>query len=308
MSGAVVPLRAGGAIAPIIPQTAEDAFRIATAIHKSKMAPRDMDTPEKLLVAILQGLECGLPPMMAVQRIAVINGRPTIWGDAVPALLLAKGFRLAETVSGTGDDRTAHCAVRRPDGDVTERTFSVADAKQAGLWGKAGPWKQYPDRMLAMRARGFAARDGAADVLSGLYLREEIEDEIATATKTAAQAKRDGDFERITNALRECETLDAIDALLAHESETFDRMPEKWREPIGDHITAARARLTAVDVAPEPEPEEGDETSGARSMIAAAVNLAMLQHTRQCYPEADWENLATEYDAKLEALSVAAAE
>ena len=77
---------------------------------------------------------------------------------------------------GEGDSRMAVCAVTRPDGTVCERRFSVADAKNAGLWGKQGPWKQYPDRMLAMRARGFAARDGAADVLGGLYLSEELQD------------------------------------------------------------------------------------------------------------------------------------
>ena len=48
-------------------------------------------------------------------------------------------------------------------------------AKRAGLWGKQGPWQQFPDRMMQMRARGFTLRDGFADVLGGLYLREELE-------------------------------------------------------------------------------------------------------------------------------------
>lgn len=173
----VVALKAGGPIMGIVPQNIDEIFRLATGIAKSGLAPPSMATAEKLMVAIMTGLELGLPPMFAINKIAVINGKPTLWGDAIPALLWSRGFKLVETHIGDGDARTAVCCVTRPDGTVTERRFSVNDAKNAALWGKAGPWKQYPDRMLAMRARGFAARDGAADVLGGLYLREELEDE-----------------------------------------------------------------------------------------------------------------------------------
>ena len=177
-SNSVVPLRTGGKVSGIIPTTIEEVFRLATAIAKSGLAPSTMNTPEKLTVAIMHGLEVGMPPMMAVNRIAVVNGRLTLYGDAIPALLLANGFRLREWMVGVqGSTRCAICEVTRPDGSKTERSFTELDAMTAGLLGKAGPWKQYPDRMLQMRARGFAARDGAADVLSGLYLREEIEEE-----------------------------------------------------------------------------------------------------------------------------------
>lgn len=176
-SNNVVPLNAGGQITAIVPTNIEEVFRLATAIAKSGLAPNGMKSPEQITIAIMHGMEIGLPPLQAVQRIAVVNGRPTIWGDAIPALLLSRGFRLKETMEGQGDKRFARCEIKRPDGTSTVGTFGVDDAKTAGLWGKQGPWKQYPDRMLKMRARGFAARDGAADVLSGLYLREEIDDE-----------------------------------------------------------------------------------------------------------------------------------
>ena len=55
-------------------------------------------------------------------------------------------------------------------------TFSEQDAKVAGLWGKSGPWKQYPKRMLQMRARGFNLRDNFADILGGLITAEEARD------------------------------------------------------------------------------------------------------------------------------------
>ena len=190
----VVSLKAGGPIMGIVPQNIEEAFRLAGGIAQSGLAPSDMSTPEKVMVAIMTGLELGLPPMFAVQKIAVINGRPSLWGDAIPALLYSKGFKLNERLEGEGDKRAAVCEVTRPTGERVERRFSVTDAMRAGLWqtsarvkrkGKDGtyyendndsPWYRFPDRMLQMRARGFAARDGAADVLGGMYLREELEE------------------------------------------------------------------------------------------------------------------------------------
>jgi hypothetical protein len=183
MSGQnVVPMKTGGQILGIVPQNLDEIFRLASGISKSGLAPKDMSTPEKVMVAIMTGMEIGLPPMFAIQKIAVINGRPSLWGDAIPALLLSRGFKLKESFEFEDDARVAHCHVTRPDGDITWRKFGVKDARKAGLWGKSGPWSQYPDRMLQMRARGFAARDGAADVLGGLYLREELDEPMRDVT------------------------------------------------------------------------------------------------------------------------------
>jgi hypothetical protein len=67
-------------------------------------------------------------------------------------------------------------AKRRGYSKPTTVTFTVADAKKAGLWGKQGPWQQYPRRMLQLRARGFALRDAFPDVLRGLVTAEEAQD------------------------------------------------------------------------------------------------------------------------------------
>ncbi len=176
---AVPPMMAGGAVRAIVPQSMEEAWRLASAVCKANMAPKGLDTPEKALIAILHGLEIGLTPMSALQRIAVVNGRPTIWGDAAIGLVRGSGLCefVRETITGTGEQRVAKCeAKRRGEPEPVMRTFGVADAKKAGLWGKAGPWQQFPDRMLQLRARAFALRDGFADVLGGLYIREELDD------------------------------------------------------------------------------------------------------------------------------------
>ena len=52
----------------------------------------------------------------------------------------------------------------------------MEDAKRAGLYGKQGPWQQYPKRMLQMRARAWALRDVFPDVLRGVHVAEEAQD------------------------------------------------------------------------------------------------------------------------------------
>ncbi|MFO1148313.1 MAG: hypothetical protein U1E62_08045 [Alsobacter sp.] len=173
-------LGAGSRPLPFIPRSMEEALTLAKAVVAARMAPRGMETPEACLVAILHGLEVGLTPLMALQRIAVIEGRPTIWGEGAMALVRASGLArsLREWVEGdTPDTWQAQCEVlRKGECEPVTTCFSVADARRAGLWGKPGPWSSYPRRMLQMRARAFALRDVFADVLGGLYLREEIED------------------------------------------------------------------------------------------------------------------------------------
>lgn len=173
------PALAAGPVRAIVPQDFEGVFRMATMIFASGMAPKDMNSPEKISVAVLHGLELGLTPMAALQSIAVVNGRPSIWGDGALGLVRGSGQMESfdEDISGDGDARTATCTVKRKgEPKPLARTFSVADARKAGLWNKSGPWTQYPDRMLRMRARSFALRDGFADILRGLAIAEEAED------------------------------------------------------------------------------------------------------------------------------------
>jgi hypothetical protein len=149
-------------------------------VAKSDFAPKDFKgKPESCLLAIQHGSEIGLSPMQSLQNIACINGRPAIWGDAALAVAMASAVceSVTEAIEGDGEAMVATCtAKRRGYEKPTVVRFSVADAKKAGLWGKSGPWSQYPKRMLQLRARGFALRDAFPDVLKGLVTAEEAQD------------------------------------------------------------------------------------------------------------------------------------
>jgi len=179
----------------IAPSSMDDLYRFATAVSKSGLAPKGIETPEAIFVALEMGLEVGLPMMAALQNIAVINGRPAIWGDAQLAVVRStgelalfeewyeeKGKRLTRNPMAFSDETAAVCRVQRQGYEPAETAFSVADAKRANLWGKAGPWSQYPARMLKHRARSFALRDQFGDALRGLRTVEEVQDDpVATA-------------------------------------------------------------------------------------------------------------------------------
>jgi len=162
------------------PANITEAIKFSEMLSKSQMVPKQYQgKPEDILVAVQWGYEVGLAPMQALQNIAVINGKPSVYGDAAMALVLASPVceGIEETIEGEGTENpVAVCTARRRGRAPVVAKFSVSDAKRAGLWGKQGPWTAYPKRMLAMRARGFALRDAFADVLKGLITAEEAQD------------------------------------------------------------------------------------------------------------------------------------
>jgi len=162
-------------------QSVSDLMTLGKIAAASGLVPKDYaGQPEKCAGAIAFGAELGLAPMQALQCIANINGRPSIWGDSAKALCLASQVceAIDETIEGEGTPNPKAVCVckRRGHGSPVRAEFSVEDAKRAGLWGKSGPWTAYPKRMLQLRARGFALRDAFPDILRGLVTAEEAQD------------------------------------------------------------------------------------------------------------------------------------
>lgn len=207
------------------PQTFEQALTFSNYLADSDMVPKDFKgKPGNCLVAIQWGMEIGLKPLQAMQNIAVINGRPSLWGDAVIALV--RSSPLCEYIIEEDDGRTATCKVKRRGEPEQFRTFSMDDAKAAGLLGKQGPWTQYPKRMRQMRARAFAVRDVFPDVLKGLPVAEEVMD---TPTE-----RHMGQVERVEPG--------TPTALPAYPADQFAKNLPAWRAA----IAAGKATADAV--------------------------------------------------------------
>lgn len=193
-----IPLDEDGLPAP---RNLDELFRVAKMFTQSNLVPKDYQitvpknediasmpperykqlvdyASQKIVVATLMGREIGLKFMASLRSIAVINGRPSVWGDAVPALVIqSQGDNIEdikEYYKGTGEATIAYCEIKlrnRP--SWIKASFGVEDAKVAGLWGneKKSTWKHYWKRMLKMRARE-AFRDADPGALMGLLFAE----------------------------------------------------------------------------------------------------------------------------------------
>lgn len=160
------------------PRDLPEALKLAEMLANSTMVPKDyIGKPGNCFIAMQFGHELGLKPVQSLQGIAVINGKPGIYGDAGKALLLSNGCEIIERdiaeIKATG---IAQCTIRRRGRPDVTRTFSRENAQSAGLLGKDGPWRQYTERQMAWRAFWFAARDAAADILKGMAAAEELRD------------------------------------------------------------------------------------------------------------------------------------
>jgi hypothetical protein len=249
------------------PRTLDDAFRFADILSTSSIVPKDYQgNPGNILVAIQWGAEIGLPPLQAMQNIAVINGRPAIWGDAMIALVRGSGA-LTSIVEDIADDgQSATCTVTRRNEDPVSRTFTMEDAKIAGLLGKLGPWKQYPRRMLQMRARAWVLRDVFPDVLKGVYVAEEAQDmppdeQIITANvkpakdraqraQAALAHKQDGIVPPAINQVLEAISVADTDEALAAAADLAAQLKDRRDKTTAR--TAWKARKQAIESAAEP--------------------------------------------------------
>ncbi len=169
---AVVPFKGGA----LMPDSMDGIHRLAMGAWNAGVIPT-AKTEQQAFILLAAGFEAGLGFTATCKNVMLVNNKPSLWGDA--ALALVRRSRLCCGVHETFDKGVATCTCIRllEDGarETVTRTFSEKDATVAGLWGKPGPWKQYPQRMLQMRARAFALRDAFPDLLMGLGVVEEQE-------------------------------------------------------------------------------------------------------------------------------------
>lgn len=189
---AVAP-KVGRDVMAFIPKTPEEIKWTVGMVVGAGLAPDSYKNDQKkIALGIMKGLEIGMPPLAALSNIAIINGRPTIWGDGAIAVAQSAGLLVGIEETEIGTVPSTETTVQDFAGDYGIEVklhrkgvsgafigrFTVGDAKRAKLWANASkqPWMLYPKRMLRMRAIGFAIRNGFADCLAGMYIREEVED------------------------------------------------------------------------------------------------------------------------------------
>ncbi len=266
MSSELAVMQQNGQVRPILPMNIEDAFRLAKAFAMAEMLPKSYmtGTAEKAqamaFTAMQLGAEVGMSPMQSIQSIAVVNGMPSIWGDAQKALVISSNvceyIRESYTGNPFDDNYTAICTVKRKGQEEVTEEFSVADARKAGLWDKTGTWSAYPKRMLKYRARSFALRDVFPDVLKGLTHSAEELDGMEDVTPQPKVLK--GKKERK-------EATEINDILTAQIGVPVELYQEK--------VSSDNISVKANDN----EAEKQDALAQARASVAAATGKEVIQ-------------------------------
>lgn len=188
-------VRAGGHLSTFVPQTMDELWRMAQWAAVGGMAPKSLtegkdrdQATSAAAIAIMAGAELGLTPMMALRSYAVVNGRPSLWGDGLIAVVLKSPVYAPGSLKKGGDEKSGWCEAARTDGTVWKETFTMDQAKRAGLSTKKGPWQEYPDVMLQRRAISKCLNFLFADVLGGVVSADEAYEgsELIDVTPTEA--------------------------------------------------------------------------------------------------------------------------
>lgn len=147
----------------------------ASVFSGSKSMGKAM-TPNDAFVALMLGIELGFKPMTALQHISVVQGKPSLDGKGMLAVIHASG--LLKDMKVEGDSKQCKVTMTRSNGITHSASFTIEQAKSAGLVKNGGAWEKYPERMLEWRCVAFCARVLFPDVIGGVYTPEELADNV----------------------------------------------------------------------------------------------------------------------------------
>jgi hypothetical protein len=174
----------------------DQAQRVAKMLSSTSMIPKDYQgNVANCLVALEMANRVGTSPLMVMQNLHIIHGRPSWSATYLIAAVNTSGkfSPLRFQVTGEGDGR--QCVAVAKDlatGELLEGPpVSIAMAKKEGWYNKTGSkWQTMPDLMLRYRAAAFFSRLYAPEVAMGLHTVEEAYDveytEISSRPKPAA--------------------------------------------------------------------------------------------------------------------------
>ena len=165
-------------------ETFKEIFDIGKMFASSSLVPQTYQgKPMDCTIAVDMANRMGVSPMMVMQNLYVVKGKPSWSGQACTSLIMAsnKFKNVKHKYTGERDTDTWGCyveALRIEDGEIVKGTeVTIQMAKSEGWYGKDGSkWKTMPEQMLAYRASAFFARVHIPNALMGVSVEGEVED------------------------------------------------------------------------------------------------------------------------------------
>ena len=155
------------------PPDLDSAWRLTKAIYDSRMYPQ-FPNRESILVAIIDANERGVPAGAALRNAYVVKGKLGWSASYLAGLVLASGKAdYFELIPEACDDKAAAVRFKRRGRAEGRHTFTLEDARRAGYM-SSGMWEKEPRAMLRAAAVRTAARAYFPDVVSGMYMPDEL--------------------------------------------------------------------------------------------------------------------------------------
>lgn len=146
-------------------------MEMADMLVKSQFLPKAINTGPKALAIILAGRELGMPPMLALRSIHIIEGKPVLAADSLLGAFKRAGGRAK---FGELSEKRAELWLKHPNGDEHTETFTWEMATKAQLINKDN-WKKFPQAMLRSRVITAGLKSLGWEPAAGVYDPEELE-------------------------------------------------------------------------------------------------------------------------------------
>lgn len=160
------------------------AMQMAKALASSTIVPQTFQKNEaNCLIAIEQAQRLRVSPMMVMQNLHVIQGRPSWSSKFLIAAINNSGkfdmeLQFEETQDKDGKPFSCTAWTTKNGRKVNGMTVDMDMAKEEGWLSKNGSkWKTMPQLMLRYRAASFFSSLNCPELTMGLYTREEMQDD-----------------------------------------------------------------------------------------------------------------------------------
>lgn len=168
-----------------------DAWKIASQLAKSTIVPKDYQgNPANCLIALDVSVRIGMSPLMVMQELYVVHGKPS-WSGKMAIAIINGSRRYREPlkfkIDGTGKTLSCYAWTTDLEGEVIKgATITMSMVIDEG-WSGNKKWQTMPEQMMMYRAASFFAKVHCPDLLMGLPTSDEIIDVEFVSKKKHAQ-------------------------------------------------------------------------------------------------------------------------
>lgn len=228
----------------------QEAFKVASALSKATIVPVSyQNNPANCYIALDMAERIGASPMMVMQNLYMVGGRPA-WSSAFIIATINMSGRFATPlqykIDGSGDDYGCIAWARSKDGTICESSrITIGIAKAEGWYNKNGSkWKTMPEVMLRYRAASFFGRQYCPELLMGMQSREEIielsEDEYTFESTNENTIQKNANTGEIISAPEPAKKVEKVNTQEKENKTIVEPISSQKQDVVAEYVSAQK--------------------------------------------------------------------